>query len=341
MEVPTGRRAGRPGVLLVGYGVRGRQWHAELRRSRELAAVAAADPDPDAREAARRDGLAAFASLDDALTTPTARTAIVCSPPGEHAAQALACLEAGLPILVEKPLALSVASARAIAERARTRGVPALVGQNFRFLRRERAVRKALAGGAVGAVLSAIVVSARPSDAARPHLRSIEHGPLWDLAIHHVDALRTRFGGVPELVGAERRAGAPGRQTYGLRLEWQNGPQVLYEHSEGAPGYHHAEWLEGERRAISVWQHRVSVLFSGRRPRRVRPPRGPTPDRTLVLELARVVHGGSSESILTAEENLPTVAIIEAAVRSVALGRPVQLTEVLEPAAPGRPADVL
>ena len=131
-------------LLLVGFGQRGRQWHDACRRRRDVAAVGVVDPDPAAQERARGAGLRTWSTIQEAQGLGGVEAAIVASPPWEHAGQALECLSLGLPTLVEKPFALSLEEAASVARESARLGIPVAVGQNFRFLRRERAVRKAL-----------------------------------------------------------------------------------------------------------------------------------------------------------------------------------------------------
>jgi predicted dehydrogenase len=309
-------------VLLVGYGARGRAWDSELRRHGSLFVAGAVDPSPDARSAASGRGLPAWESLEEALAEAAAAVALIASPPGEHAEQALACLGSGAAVLVEKPLALTTETAAAVARRAAEAGRPALVAQNFRFIDRERSVTRALAEGRLGDLLGGDVLSARPEVAAA-HLRELEHGPLWDIALHHLDALRGRFG-APLGVAAEAREIPFGPTSYLLRLEFPGGVEIVYRHDERAPAFHHHEWLHGTKGALVVDGERVTALSAGRR---VRPGRAPSPEQAVLAELVRALTEGGPSS-LAAEENLPTVATVEAAVRSLQLGRPVALAEL-------------
>ncbi|GAB2174759.1 Gfo/Idh/MocA family protein [Dongia sp. agr-C8] len=76
----------------------------------------------------------------------------IATPPSEHAAHALLCLEAGIPVLVEKPFASSAADAARIAEAARTRSIFAMEAMWTRFLPAGRALKEKVAAGAVGEV---------------------------------------------------------------------------------------------------------------------------------------------------------------------------------------------
>jgi predicted dehydrogenase len=239
-------------------------------------------------------------------------------------AQSVACLQSGLAVLVEKPASLSLEDVRTLSLEAARLALPVSVAQNFRFLPRERGVRKALADD-FGPALNAVVVSARPAYVAAPHLADVPHGPLWDICLHHVDALRVRFGSTPESaemsVGA-RAPGLPPGDRYTIDLRWRDGPAVLYVHSEGAPAFHHAEWIEGQERAIAVSDQRVSVARPGRRPQRVRVPRGPEPERAVLDDFLATLQG-RSDSSLSIADNVGTVAVMQALLQSEATRRPV------------------
>jgi predicted dehydrogenase len=306
------------GVLLVGFGRRGRDWLRALRSRRGCEPAGAVDPDPAALEEAERRGLRGFATLDDALGATAAGAAIVCSPPALHASQAVECLEAQRRVLVEKPVALSLADAAAVAGAAERAGLPAVAAHNFRHRPLERAIRHALAGGAIGDLRTVQVASGRPAAPADG-----EHAPLWDLGVHHLDLLRTRLGGPPEQVEA-RRVDSAGGITYSMRLEWADAG-ADYWLREGTSVYHHAEWLEGSGGALRVVDGRVWLVTATSRPRRLRAARGPAPERVL---LDALLNGSAAardgREPLDVRESLDTIAIVEAAVRSIAENTPVR-----------------
>ena len=324
------RRPQRRRVLLVGYGKRGRQWHQACRRRRDVVVAGAVDPDRVAQEAARRSGLLAWSTIEEGLQVGGGEAAIIASPPWAHPDQTMTCVRSGTAVLVEKPLALSLEEAVRVAHESTRLGVTVAVGQNFRFLRRERAVRKAMAAD-VGKPLSATITSARPLTAAMPHLERVDRGALWDICIHHVDALRARFGAAPEKVAMTvtglGTSAAGGRSRFRILLEWRDGPVVVYQHSEGAPGFYHSEWIECERRAILVKNQSVSVLFPRHRARPVIAPRGPRPEQAVLDDFLGALRSGTAPT-LSAEDNVLTVAVIESALRAEALGRAVMLDEV-------------
>jgi predicted dehydrogenase len=167
-----------------------------------------------------------------------------------------------------------------------------------------------------------------------PHLASIEHGAVWDICLHHLDALRLRFGGVPAAVAmtvTQIGGDAAAHALFQLRLEWHDGPTVVYTHSEGAPGFRHSEWIECERRAVLVENQAVSLVFPRHRPRRVRVPRRPQPEQAVLDDFLGAVQTGDAPA-LSAADNLTTIATVAAAVRSEAVGSAVTVVEIGEAA---------
>ncbi len=242
---------------------------------------------------------------------------IVASPPEHHADQAVACLRRGVPVLVEKPLALSLADARRVAEAARSTGTPALVGQNFRLRALERSLRATVARG-VGRLSAGAIVSARPAHIGPARVGGEGHAPLWDLGVHHFDLARRRLGGPPASVTAARHG-----STYRVVLTWADGREVTWWHDEQG-AFHHHEWWRGERACLEVRGQRVWLAPEGRRPRPQRRPRGPGAERRLLDALAGAVAGGDDGG-LAAAENLPTIATVEAATAALDRGTTVNL----------------
>jgi predicted dehydrogenase len=306
---------GAHGVLVVGLGLRGGQWAQALARARGLELLGAVDPAEGAAGRAEAAGTRLWPDLDAALAEAQPAAAIVASPAQLHAEHAVACLEAGCAVLVEKPLAPSRAEAAQIAATAGRTGRPALVGQNFRFRSVELTVRRALEQGSIGAPRSATIVSSR-ADAPAPG-GAVEHWPLWEFCVHHVDIWRARLGRDAEDVDA---AVAPDG-AYILRVRFPGPVDVLYRHREGAPCFHWYEWVEGEAGALAVELERVRLHSTHHRPKRVRRVRAPAPERALLARLAAALETGDTGG-LGAGENLGTVAALEAATASLRSGRP-------------------
>lgn len=76
----------------------------------------------------------------------------VVTPPATHSEITLAALERGKAVLCEKPMAMNAQETRQMTDKARTRGVMALVDHELRFLKSRRTMRAMLHNGAIGKV---------------------------------------------------------------------------------------------------------------------------------------------------------------------------------------------
>lgn len=144
--------SGRPHVLVVGAGSVGR------RHARNLAALGCAISCVDPREDRRAEllaetpGGAGHAGLDAALAAGGLDGVAVCSPTRFHVGQAEAALSAGLPVLLEKPVAIRLEEAERLAAAVARTGLPLLLGYTWRWWPPLAEVRRLLAEGRIGAV---------------------------------------------------------------------------------------------------------------------------------------------------------------------------------------------
>ena len=135
-------------VAVLGLGSAGSRHCGHLA---ELGAEAVAwDPDPS-RPAP--DRVVRASSRAEALDG--AEAAIVASPSSEHAEQALLAIDAGIPTLVEKPLATNGADADQVAARAKELDVACGVAMNLRWLPPIIELRRLVASGELGPVIRA------------------------------------------------------------------------------------------------------------------------------------------------------------------------------------------
>jgi len=102
-------------VAIVGTGVIA-GFHAEALAAQHARIIAATDVDPAALAAyeSRWSVPAVYSTLDELLRHEKPDLATLCTPPGLHASQAIACLSQGISVLCEKPPVLSLAELDAI-----------------------------------------------------------------------------------------------------------------------------------------------------------------------------------------------------------------------------------
>lgn len=97
-------------------------------------------------------------SLNDALALPELDAVCICTPSGQHAKQALACIEAGKHVLIEKPMALDLADADAMIAAAQAQNVHMVIAFQRRTEQLFKDIRRAINGGDLGQITMASVV---------------------------------------------------------------------------------------------------------------------------------------------------------------------------------------
>lgn len=176
---------------VIGAGAFGRHHTAKLAGSERAVLAGVFDPDFDrARALADVHDCESFQSLDALIEASDAVT--VASPAETHGALAQAVLAAGRHAYVEKPLACSPETARALAAEAKARGVTLGVGHQERF---------------VFAALGALDPNARPRRIEARRFgpwsgRGMDVSCILDLMIHDLDLVAATYRGA-RLVGAD------------------------------------------------------------------------------------------------------------------------------------------
>jgi predicted dehydrogenase len=185
-------------VALVGYGYWGVNLARNLHAARNLDLVAIADPDEGQRAKAAHTfpAAAALASFDDVLARDDVEAVVLATPAATHADLAVRVLESGRHVLVEKPLATSVAEGARIVEAAKATGKIATVGHTFLYAEPVRRLRELLTTGELGRVQ--YLYSQRLS---LGKIR-LDCDALWNFAPHDVSIVMHLLGEQPVEVAA-------------------------------------------------------------------------------------------------------------------------------------------
>jgi predicted dehydrogenase len=177
------------GVIGTGGIARAFTEDLELTNSGRVVAVgsrtrAAADHFADALGVPNR-----HASHAELVADPEVDAVYVATPHPVHHAAALLALRAGKPALVEKPFTMTAAEARELAEVARAQGLFLMEAMWTRFLPHVAEIRRLLAGGALGRIVTVIADHGQwfAEDAAhRLFAPELGGGALLDLGIYPV-----------------------------------------------------------------------------------------------------------------------------------------------------------
>ena len=341
---PPGRARGGLGVLvgigIVGLGEWGTLLAEQVARSGKAVVASVYSRNPARRrQLAEQYGCSAADSYEAMLKDPRVRGVILATPNSLHEEQIRLAAAHGKHVLVEKPIAASLASALRIARVAANSGIIVAVGHNSRRRPESRYLKRALEQGWIG---QPVMVEATFSHDRGLRLKPGEwrwlpeecpSGPLTQLGVHHADTLRYLFGPVDAVVGLQRRlhAAAPIPDTTATILQFHS----------GCLGYIGSSYVTAPTYRIAVYGTSGSLLYDDARGlvwmdirgsmRAVELERG-DPVRDSLLEEVRefvrcICEGGQPE--VTAEDGVAALAIVEAAALAAQEGRLVTIASVL------------
>ncbi|MDX6311777.1 MAG: scyllo-inositol 2-dehydrogenase [Streptomyces sp.] len=208
-------------VGLVGYGLAGSVFHAPLIAATDdltLDTVVTANPDRQAQARAEHPGVRVAAAPEELWARADELDLIVLASPNRtHVPLAEAALKAGLPVVVDKPIAGTAAEARSLAALAEERGLLLSVFQNRRWDNDYLTLAHLIDAGELGTVQRFESRFERwrpqPKGGWRESGDPAEVGGLlYDLGSHLVDQALTLFGPVAT-VYAESDIRRPGAQV--------------------------------------------------------------------------------------------------------------------------------
>ena len=209
-------------VGLIGFGLAGRVFHAPLFGPAGLTLAMVATSRRDEVEAAY-PATRVESDWRRVIADPGVGLAVVATPNQVHAEIAIAALDAGKHVVVDKPFAVSTAEAGRVIARAAETGLCLSVFQNRRWDADFLTLREVLDRGELGEIVS----YACHYDRFRPEVAARwrdEPGPgaglLFDLGPHLIDQALVLFGR-PDWIEADvmtQRGGARGDDAFHLRL---------------------------------------------------------------------------------------------------------------------------
>jgi len=178
-------------VAVVGVGNMGRHHARNYDRLSGAKLEAIVDHDRErAEHLAAASGARAYGDVDELLRAdPGIEAVSVAVPTRLHASIAGALLKAGKHVLVEKPIAATVAEADELIELAQTAGVVLAVGHVERFNPAVRELKRQMDAGRMGDVLSLL---ARRVGVMPPQIKDAD--VIVDLAVHDIDIFRYLLG---------------------------------------------------------------------------------------------------------------------------------------------------
>jgi predicted dehydrogenase len=276
---------------------------------------------------------------------------IIATPNQIHVANGLEAVAAGVPALVEKPIADDIASATAMVEAAEAAGVALLVGHHRRHNPMIQAARRAIDAGRLGDVLAVhgICWVFKPDDYFDiPWRREKGAGPVYLNLIHDVDNLRYLCGEVASVQALESNAvrGNAVEETAVILLRFASGALGTVTVSDSIvapwswelttgenPNYPRTSegcyQIGGTHGALSIpqldlWRNAgTRSWFEPIAPERL-PYKPQDPLRLQVQQFCKVIRGEEAP-LVSGREGLETLRVIDAVKRSAAAGEMIRL----------------
>ncbi len=338
-------------IAVMGAGLIGKRHAEHVVATSEAELFGVIDPMPAGETVAASLGAPWFKSFDAMLAHGRPDAIIVATPNQMHVAHGLACIEAGLPVLIEKPLADDLAGAERLVAAAQARGVPLLTGHHRRHNPLMRQAKAWLDEGRLGQLLAVhgFCWFFKPDDYFDVGWRRLKGaGPVMLNLIHDVDCLRMLCGEVASVQALESNAvrGFEVEETSALLLKFRNGVLGTITVSDSVaapwsweltsgenPAYPHMHepcyMLGGTRGALSLpdmrlishggapgWMQPMQVEFAKTQPA--------DPLRRQIEQFCRVVTSGEAPWV-SGRDGLETLRVILAAKEAAATGKSVMV----------------
>lgn len=321
------RVSGSVGLGVVGMGRHGSRYVKHLLEGVpgcHLAAVSRRD-EVVGRAFAERHGVPFFADWRELVARPEVEAVVAVTPPGLNREICLTAALAGKPMLIEKPLSLTVAEGREMVGAARTAGVALMTAQTLRFTPVLERLRATLPLIGPLEYLCLVMRAERPPHHWLADPAQAGGGVLLEIGIHLLDLIRYLTG--------EEAVEAAGEMLQRHTTRVEDLAQVRFRLASGLPCYVEVSRVSGGRvcRAEAVGQKGqlladVDRSLLTRTEGRAIVAAESVPDRptvVMVLEaFARSLTTGTPVPV-SGEDGLCAVAMAEACYCAVREGRPV------------------
>jgi predicted dehydrogenase len=228
-------------LIQAGVGGMGRTWwKGAVAGSPDFKVAALVDiADEPLKEAGDALGVPPdrrYKDLGAALKDVRADALLTVTPPMVHPMHARQAFDLGLHVLTEKPIADTLANAKQMVAWAAAAGRQLVVAQNYRFSPGARKLRDLVRGGPLGALGHGHLDFYIPGDFAKTFRGTMEYPLLVDMAIHHLDLIRSITG--KNIVRVTAQSFRPAWSWY----QHDPGLKLLMELEGGLPFSYSGDW---------------------------------------------------------------------------------------------------
>lgn len=229
------RQAVRIGI--IGAGVMGTKHAGYIAREQDATVVGVADPFTDAL--ADTLGVPHFENYHDLLGAPGVDAVIIANPNTAHVETTLAAIDAGIPSLLEKPVAATAAEAARLVAAVHASDGVVLVGHHRRHHPAVAKARDIIAGGAIGRLVAVngMWLTKKSDDYFDQHWRRERGaGVMLINLVHDLDLARYLFGEIAtvQAVSSNALRGYEVEDTAAVIVGFRNGAIGTFVLSDSA-----------------------------------------------------------------------------------------------------------
>jgi myo-inositol 2-dehydrogenase/D-chiro-inositol 1-dehydrogenase len=327
---------------LLGAGRIGKVHAKAITSNPDAKLVAVADAMPAAAEAIAKQYGCEIGTIEQILGSADIDAVVICTPTDTHADLIEKFAKAGKAIFCEKPVDLSVARVQACLKVVAAEKATLMVGFNRRFDPHFMAVRRAIDDGRIGAVEMVTIISRDP--APPPAEYAMRSGGIFrDMTIHDFDMARFLLGEEIETVSAQGSSlvdpaiGKAGDyDSVSVMLFTATGKHATISNSRRAAyGYDQRIEAHGALGSVAAENQRAVSIEVATASGYTRPPLldffMTRYTEAYANEIAAFIDtiGGKRPAGPTGEDGLKALALADAALKSVAEGRAVKVSEVM------------
>jgi predicted dehydrogenase len=243
------------GVAVVGLGYWGPNWVRNLHHARFADRIVACDLDAQRRDHIERryPGVETTSQFERVLEDPEIEGVIIATPVGTHYRLARKALENNKSVLVEKPLAMSLAEAADLVSLGRDSGQVLMVGHTFLYSSPVRKIREIVKSGELGDILYI--------SSTRANLGLFQHdvNVTWDLATHDISIILGIMERMPEAVTCQ------GQSHYNRDIE--DVALLTLHFARNVIAFIHVSWLDPNKiRRTTVVGSRKMLVYDDTSP---------------------------------------------------------------------------
>lgn len=256
-------------IAIAGVGVIGIAHIAAMKASRESVLCAIVDPSQGAVAIATKECVPLYKSLGELLEKEKPDGIILATPNAFHVQQALECMTAGVPVLLEKPIATTVNEALILVEEVEKSGSKLLIGHHRAHSPIMEKAKKVIDSGKLGKLV-AVTGSAtfmKPSQYFEegPWRREIGGGPVLINMIHEVHNLRILCGEIVAVQAFKSNAtrGFAVEDTVAINLRFSNGVLGSFMLSDTAASARSWEQTSQENKAYASYNDEDCYVVMG------------------------------------------------------------------------------